>query len=182
MSGLEAATGINLRAARRDGGTEALEEAVAQLFVEWRLPVYRYLLGVIAQSSLAEDLTQEVFVRLFLDLKKGHEIENIRAWLFRVAHNLAMDQTRRDARLRPLDESESESHTDPAQPVDQELLERDSRQALLATLSPQERRCMELRTEGLRYREIGEILGIRIPTVQTLLGRAVKKLVDANHD
>ncbi|HHN72840.1 MAG TPA: LuxR family transcriptional regulator, partial [Thermopetrobacter sp.] len=43
--------------------------------------------------------------------------------------------------------------------------------------SPQERRCVDLRSEGLRYREIAEILGVSLSTVQTFLTRALQKLM-----
>ncbi len=49
----------------------------------------------------------------------------------------------------------------------------------LARLSAQERNCVQLRSHGLRYREIAEVLAIRVPTVQTLLGRAMRKIVSA---
>jgi DNA-directed RNA polymerase specialized sigma24 family protein len=56
------------------------------------------------------------------------------------------------------------------------------RNAVLDRLSVQERLCFELRAEGLRYREIAEVLALRIPTVQTLLGRAVKKISGGCHE
>jgi len=56
-----------------------------------------------------------------------------------------------------------------------------SRQGLLKHLTLQERRCMELRAEGLRYREIAEVLSVRIPTVQTTLDRAIRKIMRQTH-
>ena len=163
-----------------------LDEAVREVFVVWRDPVYRYLLAVAGSPRDAEDLTQETFIRLFQDAKKGNRINNLRSWLFRVAHNLSVDWYRKSSRVEEADQPGLDElaarHEDPSPGVEQKLLERERAERMLSRLSPQERRCMELRTEGLCYREIGEVLGIKIPTVQTVLGRAVRKLSDGNHE
>jgi RNA polymerase sigma-70 factor (ECF subfamily) len=52
----------------------------------------------------------------------------------------------------------------------------------LALLSSQERHCLELRAEGLRYREIAEVLGLNISTVTTFVVRAVKKIARQVHE
>ena len=163
----------------------ALETAVREVFVVWREPVYHYLILMAGNPADAEDLTQETFIRLFQEVSKGRRIDNLRAWLFRVAHNLAVDLSRKPCRDRTEAgalERMGEQRFDPAPDAERQMLERERRECVLASLSPQERRCMELRAEGLRYREIAEVLGIRIPTVQTLLGRAVRKLAGGTHD
>lgn len=168
-----------------DGQIAALDHQVREVFLAWREPVYRYLLAVAGSPIDAEDLTQETFIRLFQDLQKERRIENPRAWLFRVAHNLAVDLNRQPYRTRAAGsqalEGAAELRQDPAPSAESKILEREQRERLLARLSPQERRCMELRTEGFRYREIAEILGIRVPTVQTVLGRAIRKLAGEGH-
>jgi RNA polymerase sigma-70 factor (ECF subfamily) len=161
--------------------SQALQEAVREAFLELRAPVYRYLLAVTGSSVDAEDLTQETFIRLFRELSRGGAISNIRSWLFRVAHNLAVDLNRAPERTRLLDGlrlTEGEDHEfDPAPHAEQQILERERVEQILAPFSPQERRCVELRREGLCYREIAEVLGIRVPTVQTLLSRAIRKVM-----
>src|SRR4029453_4565162 len=99
---------------------------------------------------------------------------NPKAWLFRAVHNLAIDSVRGSRHTQSCEESEDsenwEAVADPA-PLPEERLAQVEKQekvrALLSGLSPQERRCMELRTEGLTYREIAEVLGVRITTVET---------------
>ncbi len=163
----------------------ALDQHVREVFLAWREPVYRYLLAVTGNAVDAEDLAQETFIRLFQDLQKERRIDSPRAWLFRVAHNLAVDFNRQPYRSRAADcrvlDGEAGARQDPAPNAESEILEREQRERLLARLSPQERRCMELRTEGFRYREIAEILGIRVPTVQTVLARAIRKLSSEDH-
>ncbi len=160
----------------------ALEKSVTEVFLELRDPVYRYVLGLVGDPYEAEDLAQEAFLRLFTDLRKGQLVSNVRAWVFRVAHNLVVDRVRRPAggfdagRVEGTD-SEQE---DPSPTAEQTLLDRERQTRIdlaLRRLSAQERNCIQLRSQGLRYREIAEVLSIRIPTVQTLLGRAVKKIV-----
>ena len=81
--------------------TVTLEEKVSQLFELLRDPVYLYLTAVLGNSAEAEDITQETFLRLYRALHRGQVINNVRFWLFRVAHNLAFDHSSRyDAKSR----------------------------------------------------------------------------------
>lgn len=171
------------RLSQETGRREAtLDQAVRDVFQAWREPIYRYLLAAAGSPGDAEDLTQETFIRLFQELRKGTTIRKPRQWLFRVAHNLAIDLSRRPDRHRYSDLSFPAPCPESQEPdAEQIILQRERREQLLTKLSPQERRCMELRTEGLGYREIGEVLGIRVPTVQTILGRAVRKLSSEAH-
>ena len=54
-------------------------------------------------------------------------------------------------------------------------------QAVLETLSPRQRNCLYLRSEGLRYREIAEVMGISLSTVNEFLRRAISRLAEAVH-
>ncbi len=163
-----------------------LEQVVDEAFVALRAPIYRYVFSAVGNAGDAEDIAQEAFIRLFRDLRKGHTIENVRAWLFRVAHNLVIDFGRRSPAPESLDappyQHVAEEVSDPSPNAEQEITGEASRQRLLRHLTLQERRCMELRAEGLRYREIAEVLSLRIPTVQTTLDRAIKKIVREIHE
>lgn len=165
-----------------------LEQKVTRLFELLRDPVYRYLTLILGNRSDAEDLTQEVFLRLYASLAKGQAVENVRAWLFRVAQNLAVDLLRKAHRIEPLEpEVWAEfclRRLDPSPSAELQMLEQEQRKAFLADLwrvSPQERHCLFLRLEGLSYSEIAEVLGISSTTVPTFLSRAIKKLRKA-HD
>jgi len=166
---------------------EAYRE-ITRLFEALRDPVFRQVLRILGSPAEAEDVTQEVFLRLYGEMRAERKIDNPKAWLFRVAHNLAIDRVRANRHTQSWDENEAsetwEALADPA-PLGEERLAAVEKQekvrALLSGLSPQERRCMELRTEGLTYREIAEVLGVRITTVETNLARAVKKLMERLH-
>src|ERR1044071_7543556 len=89
--------------------TTALQEQVAQLFEEAREDVYRYLLTLGLYPPQAQEAAQEVFLRLYTTLRKGEEIRNSRAWIFRVAHNLGLKIRARQNPLVSFD-PEIESH------------------------------------------------------------------------
>lgn len=180
-----AAVDLCLEGEKSGDHSAELQQAVREMFYVMRAPLYRYLLGVVNNPLDAEDLTQETLIRLFQHLRKGKGIENPRAWLFRVAHNLAIDFRRSSNRSQEsgaatLDDL-GEWRKDPSPDIEQQILDQERLDHILSRLSPLERRCMELRTEGLYYREIADVLGIRVPTVQTALGRAIRKLI-GNHD
>ena len=168
------------------GETERLEQAVNEAFIALRNPIYRYVFSAVRNSGDAEDIAQEAFIRLFRDLRKGQSVRNVRAWLFRVAHNLVIDFSRRspepDSLDAPAGQRLAEGVADPNPTAEQSAMSQAARQKLLARLTLQERRCMELRAEGLRYREIAEVLGVRIPTVQTTIDRAIKKVMRQFHE
>ena len=82
----EEITGVILQ----DEAVPALQEQVAQLFLEARDDVYRYLLSLGLYPPQAQEGAQEVFLRLYATLKKGEKIQNPRGWIFRVAHNLGL--------------------------------------------------------------------------------------------
>lgn len=160
--------------------SSALKQRVTKVFELLRDPVYRYLFRVLENPEEAEDLTQEAFLRLFSYLHDGHTVTNIRAWVFRVAHNLAIDRQRRKIQLEPMDSTGRDQALDPAPGAEQKVLDDEQRRRLrqaLTSLSSHEKHCLELRAEGLSYKEIAEILEMRMPTLVKYLGRIIKKLV-----
>jgi len=168
--------------------TITLEERVTQLFEQLRSPVYRYLCTTFGGTT-AEDITQEAFLRLHRELSNGRPIDNTRAWVFRVAHNLAVNQIRHDHFTEALDADSWERllhlREDTTPGPEQRLIEGEQArrfQAGLLQLSARQRQCLVLRVEGLRYREIAEILDIEVSSVAESLRRGVKKLMRAVHD
>jgi RNA polymerase sigma-70 factor (ECF subfamily) len=163
-----------------------LEQRVIAVYESLRSPVYQYLAATFGDPIDAEDITQETFLRLYVYWSSGRAIadDRLRSWIFRVAHNLAIDRERSSKFVRELD---SEAHL-PAilqlpecRPNPEETLLDQERfssvQNGLALLSKQERHCLHLRAEGFRYREIAEILGITSSSVAEFLRRAIRKLM-----
>jgi RNA polymerase sigma-70 factor (ECF subfamily) len=135
-------------------------------------------------SNQAQEVTQEVFLRLYQTMRKGAQIENLRAWLFRVAHNLGIKVRQRERSLRVVSPDWNQ-FSSPVEAPDDMLInrQRNSRvAATMETLSPQQRHCLYLRSEGLRYREIAEVIGISSSSVNEFLRRAIARLAEAANE
>lgn len=163
-----------------------IEEKVTQLYETLRMPVCRYLIAVLGSASEAEELAQEAFLKLYLQLERdSRSINDVRAWIFRVAHNLAVDRLKGGGRETRLDYKSWDEICcllpDAALNPEQKLLENERFARLhraVAQLSPQQRQCLLLRAEGFRYREIAEILNINISSVAEFIRRAIKRITD----
>jgi len=166
-------------AVSRESAAARTRQEVARLFEEARDDVYRYLLRLGLYPPQAQEATQETFLRLYATLRKGEKIRNPRGWIFRVAHNLGLNiRARQDSEL-PFDpEWETRFATEAADPETQ-ATERERRAMFIRAvegLSEQQRRCLLLRLEGLRYPEIGAALGISPSAVGEFLRRAIERL------
>ncbi len=156
-----------------------LQDRVAQLFEEAREDVYRYLLTLGLYPPQAQEATQEVFLRLYVSLKKGEEIQNPRAWVFRVAHNLGLKTRARQQQQIPFDPDLEAALAARAADPEHALLDRERMlrfHKAVEGLSDQQKRCLHLRLEGLRYPEIASALGISASAVGEFLRRAVARL------
>jgi len=136
--------------------------------------VFRVVDRYLGDASLAADITQETFVRLY---RRGAMPDDLRAWLVSVALNQARDEQRRSSRrLRLLRRRAPEEHMGDAPPSPEEDVLAAERRLLvrraLATLPPRERALLLLREEGYSYRELAVALEMLESSVGTLLARA----------
>jgi RNA polymerase sigma-70 factor (ECF subfamily) len=168
--------------------TLRLEERITRMYDELYQPIFRYLLCRSASPVDAEDIIQETFLRLYKHLNAGGREDNIRGWVFRVAHNISINELKRRKQLfsnAPEELPEFEiSYADPSPGAEEVLLRREKLSrvhAAISTLSEQQKQCLYLRAEGFRYREIAEILEVTISTVAESLRRAIKKLIMESH-
>ncbi len=168
-----------------------IEDKITDLFEALRGSIHSYLVAVFGfvTAAEAEDITQDAFLQLHRMMQKGNQIENPRAWLFRVAHNRAINRLKTQAFIAPLDDAGWEEVAaklpDTAATPEQRAQRMEDFALMheaLKRLSVQERQCLHLRSEGLRYREIGDILEISTPAVGKYLRRAIKKLMPAGGD
>src|ERR1043166_8714841 len=157
----------------------SLQDRVGRLFEEARDDVYRYLLTLGLHPPRAQEAVQEVFLRLYTSLKKGESIENPRGWIFRVAHNYGLKVRERQISEEPFDPAMEAGLTGPGESAEHQLIEREKMvrfHRAVEGLSEQQKRCLFLRMEGLRYPEIGSALGISASAVGEFLRRAVTRL------
>ncbi len=151
------------------------------LYRELRKPLLRYLVCLGLSSDEAQDVVQDAFLMLHKHLVSGGPQDNIRSWLFRVAHNRARNrQQSYDRRFGTQLDLDTDSISHAATP-EQVVLEKEKFRRLgkaIRLLTASERECLLLRASGLRYREIGEVLGVSTSTVADTVDRAIKKLAE----
>jgi len=158
----------------------SLAQEVVSLFDQFRDPLLRYLLALGLPLEDGEEVIQEVFLCLFLHLQRGKPRTNLRGWLFRVAHNLGLK--RRSALRRDRQTDALDLFVDPAPNPEDQLAGSQKQQRLLAVLHAlpeRDLRCLSLRAEGLRYREIAGVLDISLGAVSLSLGRSLVRIARA---
>ena len=146
----------------RDRATPA-EKAYLDLVARYQTSILNYLYRLVGDADLAEDLTQETYVKAYgalerLDLDYDAEGRR-RAWLYRIAHNLATDHLRRKARLQwlSLDRVRGRGASDPAD----RIADREPVHQALGQLSEDHQQVLYLFcNEGMSAAEVGEVLGI----------------------
>lgn len=170
-------------ASRRSAQPSPIEQQVLELFDQLRAPLFRYLLSFSLAPSDSEEIIQETFLALFQHLQRGKSRLNLKGWLFRVAHNLALRSrrdARRDQRNCPVSALPFEDVVADPSPNPEDRLAADRRQktiaAVVEALPEQDRRCLLLRAEGLSYREIADVLEISISTISVSLGRSLARI------
>jgi RNA polymerase sigma-70 factor, ECF subfamily len=161
------------------------EQEVIQLFDELRSPLLRYLLAFGLPSQDAEEIVQEAFLALFQHLRRGKSRQNLRGWMFRVAHNLGLKRRvsrKREASTAAAGELAA-TRPDTAENPEEQLLSGQRQQriaAVLRALPEQDRWCLALRAEGLRYRQIAEVLDMSLGAVSASLARSLARLSRAD--
>jgi RNA polymerase sigma-70 factor (ECF subfamily) len=180
-SSLQSATAFLVRTGQ--AGPSRLEDEVTGFYDEFRVPVLRYLYSLRIPADDGEEIVQEVFLALFRHLRDGKPRSNLRGWIFRVAHNLALKN--RLARMRHCETEATAEHADPGLNPEQLAAGR-QRQARLVSvvraMPEQDQYCLSLRAEGFRYREIAEIVGISLGSVANALERSLARLSRADQD
>lgn len=163
--------------------TGEIHAEMERIYADSRSSVCAYLLYLGVPSDQAQEVTQEVFLRLYQGMRKGTAIDNVRAWLFKVAHNLGL-KVRKDERSRVV-APDWDRFSAPGESNEDLMIsrQRNSRvAAAMETLSVQQRHCLYLRFEGLRYREIAEVIGISVSSVNEFIRRAIARLAEAANE
>jgi len=157
-------------------------QRIAAAVRDYQQPLLRYTARLLRNATLAQDVVQTVFIKLFRDWQPRQEAgESLKPWLFRVAHNEAVDLIRGEERRRRLHErgaAEDEIrngglHAGPEPDDDRRTLVL----SCLGALCPDERQVILLRLQqNMSYDEIAAVVGRPRGTVGALLHTAVKKL------
>lgn len=156
-------------------------EAYGVLVNRYQDRLYPTVLRLAGSAEDAQDLLQETFLRAYQKLGHFHGESSFFTWVYRIAVNLALSSRRRrrpDSRAlggldaRAVESAADTRETDPALPLERAERERIIQKALNA-LAADHRAVVVLKEfDGLRYEEIGAILGIPVGTVRSRLHRA----------
>jgi RNA polymerase sigma-70 factor, ECF subfamily len=167
---------------------EDKETLLTMVYHEYSGQIHTYASRLLGNNDDADDITQEVFIRVHGHLAELRDPARLKSWLYRIATNLCMDQLRRRSRTRrifgiavPLggesDDGEHMASREVANPgstspIDQ-VAERDHIARALHEMPPKYAVCLMLHSaQGLSYREIAEILGISPGAAAVRLTRA----------
>jgi RNA polymerase sigma-70 factor (ECF subfamily) len=170
-----------LMLAYAQGDVAAFEE----LYAHYRAPMYRFFARQCGTRARAEELYQELWMRVIQHRDTYQHNARFSTWLYRIAHNLLVDQHRKrepGGAADELDEIEAETDADPAQQyVAHESLSRFK--LLLEALPAEQRRVFLLKEEaGLSLEEIAQVTGAGFESVKSRLRYAVTKLRQALTD
>lgn len=153
--------------------------SIGQLYEEYNVQVYRYLYYLVGDVHTAEDLTSEVFIRMIRSLPNYHyQGISFQAWLFQIAHNLAVDYFRKDRKQLQV-ELEDNFHgddPDPDRAVEQNLTSAMLHQAL-EKLNSAQRDVIVLRfVAGMPIAQVAQALRKSEDTVKGLQRRGLASL------
>jgi RNA polymerase sigma-70 factor, ECF subfamily len=152
-------------------GTPRFDDLVAR----FQAMVYRTAWRMLGDAAEAEDVSQEVFLKLHARLGEFEAAENLSGWLYRVTVNQSLDRIRRRRPVEDADVLISAEASPESAAIRRQQLDRLAR--LLQRLSPQERAAIVLRDlEGVHSREVAAILNVSEETVRSAIFRAKEKL------
>ncbi len=152
-------------------------DAFEALYDRYRRPLYRYLLRLAGDEASANDWYQGAWEKVIRARQSYKPKGPFRAWLYRIAHNHAMDQFRRDRPETELDKVTLVSgETEPAEALDHQERERSLREAVQA-LPEKQREALLLKLDaGLALDEIAAVTGVNRETAKSRLRYAVARL------
>ena len=160
----------------------------SKIYAEYQLPIHRYVGSLGRNTSEAEDITQETFIRAYRKLSSLRDRKSLSSWLYRIATNLCYDRFRQSASRPQISEGVERSNDEEIFTViDQDSPRLDSVfdqkemsacvQSYLEELPDDYRAVIMLHDlEGLTNPEIAQMLGCSLATAKIRLHRARRKL------
>jgi RNA polymerase sigma-70 factor, ECF subfamily len=148
-----------------------------EVYIKYYNELRRFGRQLNVSDELIRDFAQETFLRYFIEIKKGIQIENHRAWLYKVFLNLF--KTDFSARIKISGPGIVSNGEEPAEDLQEEYLKREERRIVLEMLEKLDRKDREillLYHDGFSYAEIAEILEMNPRSVGKTLVRAIGKL------
>ena len=178
MLTMSKSTEIFVDSMSQDTAAAAAKETIGfeEAFTLHHRTVFRAARSVVQDAALAEDVTQEVFIRLYKHLDTLPNLEMLRPWLIRVALNLARNTVRGNIRANTRDENYvKETVGDSIFSVETEYEQKSEVSEINRALSKVKeplKSCLVLKQQGLSYREIAESLSLNESSIGTYVARA----------
>jgi RNA polymerase sigma-70 factor (ECF subfamily) len=158
------------------------ETAFRCLFDRYRGRIYTYALRLSEDTAMADEVVQDVFLKVWLKRKTLPEVENFSAWLYAIARNRMFDMMKQQAREMQTRETALQKEAPGANNAELSLLEKEQQLLLreaLAKLSPRQQLIYNLsRNRGMKHEEIAHTLNISRNTVKTHLVHALRVIKD----
>ena len=153
--------------------SEDREAAFAELYRRYAVRIYRYARRICNFEDNAEDIVQETFLRFLQSLSTHREIENVGAYLLRIARNLSINHQQSKKRVVPIDEMQIVF-----EPIPMEAEETAQIITMSLELLPtHQREALVLQVYGgLSYGEISDILGVPVTTIRNWIVRSKSKM------
>jgi RNA polymerase sigma-70 factor (ECF subfamily) len=154
-------------------------DKLSLLFERYKKPLFGYFYRILHDKEASEDLVQNVFFRILKYRTNFTGSGMFKNWMYRIAHNVSMDHYRKN-RFHKKTESITDSNSVETKTTENSGVENEEYQHLskaIQLLDDEEREILVLsKYQGLKYKEIGEILGCAEGTVKTRVFRAVMSL------
>lgn len=164
-------------------GKRQAREAYTKIYLRYRDRVYAYCLRMLSSEDDAQDLYQEVFMRVLTRAQSFEEEKSLGGWIFTIAHNLCLNKLRDRKPQDTLDDLATSGQVkyhaplivQPAQDLGESWRERID--WAMSQLPPDQREALILREyEGMSHQEIVEVLHTSIPAVKSRIYRAKERL------
>lgn len=158
---------------------EKSENEFEKFFKSYLNRIYTVVYRVVKNSAVAEELTQEVMMKVYNNINKFREQSKLSSWVFRIAYNQAISYIRKNKKLKSLDyyvseiKSNAEKHLDhlekqeTSEYIKRKLMELPENYRVALTL---------YHFRDLSYKEIAYTMNIKIGTVKTYIHRGRKEL------
>ncbi len=165
--------------------SEGNEQAFRQLFDTYKNKLYFYILKITESEDVAEDVVQNIFLKLWINRANLIQIQNLNAYLYRMSHNYAINGLKRMARetlaLAEIIKQEAKSYNS----ADENVIHKDVQQLLnkaIEQLPTKQKLVFKMSwNEGLKQEEIAQRLNISILTVKKHKGEALRKIRENIH-
>lgn len=145
--------------------------------------IYKFAYRLTGNPQEAEDITQETFLKLYNHVNSHHNLQNPKAWIYRVAANTCYNLLKRNEKYRKILSEDGETignkENNRQNHIESEFIKNEEMQIIknaLKELPLRDRLVLELHQDGISYRDMARIIDVRKSSVRTILYRAIDKL------